>query len=362
MVSSLAAVAKVVADLAGVSSPSTLESLIEPAAAGNAERAIAQHLMDSPSASVFLGNLATAHPAFARINALAVFVARTSNSSLGYLPDAANSVGGCLAGAVPRRGPAGASCDNFGLDARAMLDAPRKAYVLVGVEPEFDCWDTGRALAASQQAELVVAITPFVSEVTQGYVHVLLPAAAFGETAGTYVNVEGRWQSFQGAVKPPAGARPAWKILRVLGNLFDLEGFGYLSADDVLAEVQAACQGVEPLNLVDGTSRFEPYTSDDLMRVAEVPIYATDALVRRAQALQATPLASLGVLRLHPDVARDLGLAEASEARVRQNGATVTLPLTLDDTVARGCAWIPAALSATAALGAAMGTVEIRSV
>ena len=106
-----------------------------------------------------------------------------------------------------------------GLPAHAMLQAPRKAYVLIGVEPELDCWDGAGALKAMQAAELVIALSPYASTSTKTYAKIILPVGSFAETSGTYVNAEGIWQSFQGASKPFGAARPAWKVLRVLGNL-----------------------------------------------------------------------------------------------------------------------------------------------
>ena len=267
MVTALAGVAQAVAELKGESAPAGLASLIAGATAGDTERTIAAHLVNHTPATVLLGNLAVSHPAFAQLRALAGFVARCSGARLGYLPEAANSAGGWLAGAVPHRLPGGTPAPTVGLDARAMVEAPRRAYVLLGVEPELDCWNGAAALHALQGAEFVVALAPYASAASKSYARVILPVATFAETSGTYVNVEGRWQSFPGASKPFGDARPAWKVLRVLGNLCGVSGFEYVSSEETLAEVRGACGEIQPDNTPDFGQSLAPFRADGLLRV-----------------------------------------------------------------------------------------------
>ncbi|HAS50886.1 MAG TPA: NADH-quinone oxidoreductase subunit G [Gammaproteobacteria bacterium] len=358
MVAALAGVAQAVADAKGVALPANLAGLAT-GVPSDAERAMAAHLTQAP-ATVLLGNLAMAHPAFAQLRALAGFVAQQTGAQLGYLPEAANSVGGWLAGALPHRGPGGQAVATVGLDARAMLESPRKAYVLLGVEPQLDCWDGAAALKALQGAELVISLSPYSGLAGKSQTQVILPVATFAETSGTYVNAEGLWQSFNGASKPFGESRPAWKVLRVLGNLCKVAGFDYTSSEDVLAEAQNACASVKPDNTVHLDQSFTPFRADGLLRMAEVPIYATDPLVRRAPSLQASALTRPAEVRLHPEVAQALGVAGREQVQVRQNGIAVDLPLVLDETVPQGCAWIPAGLSGSVALGPAVGPVAIQ--
>ena len=360
MVAALVGVALAVAELKGQDLPTELAALAGGVSAGETERAIAEHLVNQAPATVLLGNLAVAHPAFAQLRALASFVAACSGARLGYLPEAANSAGGWLAGALPHRLPGGASAPTVGLDTRSMLEAPRKAYVLLGVEPELDCWDGAAALKALQAAEWVVSLNPFASAASKAYAHVILPVATFAETSGSYVNAEGLWQSFSGASKPFGEARPAWKVLRVLGNLSGVAGFDYVSSEEIRAEAENTCAQVRPDNTLDSGKPLVPFKSEGLHRVAEVPIYAADSLVRRARSLQLSPLAQPVEVRLHPDMARDLGVAEREQVQVRQNGAAIDLPLVLDESVPKGCAWIPAGLYASVALGPAVGPVAIQ--
>ena len=363
MVSSLAGVAQAIAELKNESAPDSLADLIAQAASvGDVERLMATHLVNHAPATVLLGNLAVSHPAFSQLRALAGFIARCSGARLGYLPEAANSAAGWLVGALPHRLPGGKPALVSGLDARAMLESPRKAYVLIGVEPELDCWDGAAALKAMQSAEFVVSISPYSN--AAGYVKVSLPAATFAETSGTFVNAEGRWQSFQGASKPFGEARPAWKVLRVLGNLCGSPGFDYLSSEDVLGEARSAVGTVDLDNTLDisrAASTQQPLSSNDgLLRIADVPIYAVDALVRRARSLQSSPLARPAEVRLHPDVAEQLGVVGRERVQVRHNGVAVDLPLVLDEGIPVGCAWIPAGLPASIMLGPTVGPVVIQ--
>src|SRR3954467_2618822 len=171
-----------------------------------------------------------------------------------------------------------------------MLEQPRKAYVLLNLEPELDCHDPGTALRALHAADFVVALTPYGSTTAADYADVLLPIAPFTETSGSFVNCEGRLQSFNGAVKPLGDARPAWKLLRVLGNLLGLSGFEQDSSEAVRDEVCAADTVASRLdNALRGMEvRLQPSTANGLHRIADVPIYFADPIVRRATSLQKT--------------------------------------------------------------------------
>lgn len=359
MVATLAGIAQALAQRKNETLPASLAGLSVDAPS-DADQAIAAHLMENAPATVLLGNLAMAHPAFAQLRALAGFIALSCQASFGYLPEAANSVGGWLAGALPHRLVGGKPATTAGLNARAMLETPRKAYIVVGAEPELDCWDGAAALKAMQTAELVVALSPYASTSAKAYAKIILPVGSFAETSGTYVNAEGTWQSFQGASKPFGASRPGWKVLRVLGNVCGLEGFDYLTSEEVLAEIQAACAEVQPDNRPDLEKTLTPFQAEGLLRIGDVPIYSLDPLVRRAHSLQRSPLAQPVAVRLHPEMAQELGVAERGQVQVRQNGAVVDLPLLLDDSVPKGCVWIPAGTAASVALGPAFGPVTIQ--
>ena len=360
MVTALAGVAKALSESSGKALPANLKSLVAAASVDDASRTMAESLAGREQATVLLGNQAQMHPHFALLRALAVYIASVTGAALGYLTDGANSAGGWLAGVVPHRGPAGLPLDRPGLAANAMLAKPRRAYIMLGgIEPEYDCWAGAEALEAVRRAEFVLVLSPYASTTTRDYADLILPTTTFAETSGTFVNAEGRWQSFGGACQPLGEARPAWKVLRVLGNQFDLTGFDYLDSQQVRRELQVACQDLKPDNLLVSEAEHEVPQADAVWRVGEVPIYAVDALTRRSQPLQQTPLAEPACIRISNALAQQLGLHNAARALVQQEGFEAELPVELDDSVPPGCIWLPAALHGSINLGPVVGPVEL---
>ncbi len=319
--------------------------------ASDAARAMADSLMSGERKAVLLGALAQNHPDADRIHALAQAIARASGANLGFLSVAADSVGAQLAGALP--GP-------NGLNAAAMLANPRSAYVLMGVEPELDAFDAAAARAALQAAEFSVALTAFRGAALDDC-DVLLPIAPFTETAGAYVNMEGRMQTFHGAVKPQGEARPAWKVLRVLGNLLSLNGFDYDSVESVRAD--ALPQGQEHIaahleNAIAGVALGNLRAADGLGRLGETPIYQLDPLTRRAPALQAAAGID-GEAAVNGNLLAKLGLEAGVRVRVRQGEAVAELTLRRDDRLADGVVRVPAGHPVTSSLGARLGAITV---
>lgn len=325
---------------------------------------------------VLLGGLSEAAPAYGHIRALAGEIADASGCRLGFLAPAANSVGSWCAGSLPHRLPGGGVPARPGLDAIAMLTDPRQGYLLWGVEPDLDVADPRLAMSALGAAKQVVVCAAFRSSAIDEVADVQLPISAFAETAGTFVNTEGRWQRFQGAVPPAGDARPGWKVLRVLGTMMELPGFAQNTARDVHDEVAGLCHELSPQNQLqarleasEGPGAAVSTASGNahagaLFRIGNFPIYASDALVRRAPALQRTPLAERLAVHLHPSDARALGVSDGDLARVHQratNGeeAEVTAPVVVHDGIALGCARIPAGVPGSGILGPIMGSVQI---
>jgi NADH-quinone oxidoreductase subunit G len=290
LVADLAAVVGAAAAATGKSVAAPLSAAVNAAPVMDAHRAAAQTLLSGEKRAVWLGALAARHPAFADLRALAGALAQITGATLGRIAEGGNAAGAYLAGAVPHRDAGGKALEKAGLTAREMLGRSLRAYVLFGgVEPPLDLLDPD-SLRTLGKAEFVVAVTPFASAEVKRIAHVLLPMGTFAETSGTYVNCEGLWQSQAGAALPVGEARPGWKILRVLGNLLNLEAFDYQSSEEVLAEVRKACAGVVP----------GPYQGSHAVTLApaeahpeggtliDVPMYQTDAVVRRAPSLQRT--------------------------------------------------------------------------
>ena len=356
MVENLTAIAKAVsAKLTG-----KLAKIVEAAEVSDAAKAVAKQLQASKNAVILLGNQASAHPDFSLLAVLASAIANATDISFGYIPTAANSVGAALSGAVPHRGPASKKIDEAGANAQMMLEQPRKAYLLMGVEPGFDFWDPSLATRVMDQAECVVALTAYRSESLERCADVMLPIAGFAETSGTYVNAEGIWQSFSGVVKPQGESRPAWKVLRVLGNMMDIDGFDQNSSTEVLDELKAFCGKTAINNKISAkTASGSLSVTKGLTRVADVPIYATDALVRRASSLQQTKDAADAAARISAAQAKKSGLSDQTEVIVVQDDNRLQLPLIIDPHVPEGVVWISSGLPGTESLGGQFGELTI---
>ena len=321
--------------------------------AGDAARAIAASMLGGEKKAVLLGALAQNHPAAGQLHALAQAIASASGASLGFLSPAANSVGAQLVGVLP--GP-------NGLGAQAMLAAPRAAYVLLGAEPELDAYDAAAAETALKAAKFVVALSAFKTRALD-YADVLLPIAPFTETGGSFVNMEGRLQSFHGAVPPKGDARPAWKVLRVLGNLLNLGGFDYDTVDAVRADALSGNLAADLAAGLDnnaGTPTLTDLTpGEGLERIGETPMYQLDPLVRRSHALQATLDGAAPVAWIGSELLTRLGLAEGGRVRIRQGSREAVLPVRRDDRLAIDAVRVAAAHPLTAALGARLGPVSV---
>ena len=352
----LAAIAKALAEIKAGTIIAGLANLVNAATVTPEITAIAQSLAGKEKTAVLLGNLAQHHPNYTAIHALAQEIARLSGATFGFLGEAANSVGSEVIGATP-----GAD----GLCAQGMVANPRKAYLVLGTEPQLDCHDPRATLIALQAAELVVSLTAFKGDVAD-YATVALPIAPFTETAGTFVNTEGTVQSFNGVVKPLGEARPAWKVLRVLGNLLDLGGFEQDSVDAIRQEIAPDLQVLvnsKLNNTMSATTIEIQNSSSGIERIGEVPIYAADALVRRAPSLQKTADAkNARCIFVARDVAEKHGIVDGTDVRVTQGEAKIALRAKLDAGLAQGCVRIAAALPETAALGPMFGTVTLEAI
>ena len=316
-------------------------------------KAAAELLLSGERKAVLLGNAAAQHPQASQLLALAHWIAAQCGATVGYLGEAANSVGAQWVDAMPGPG---------GKDAGAMLAKPMKALLLLGVEPAHDAADPAAARAALQGSGLVVAMTPFRDAAVDN-ADVLLPVAPFTETAGTFVNAEGRVQSFHGVVKPFADARPAWKVLRVLGNLLGLDGFEYETAEQVRDEALAGAPAATRLSNEPSVAASAPAPAlRGLERVADVPIYSADALVRRSAPLQATVDARVPVVALPSAVWAQLGLGAHARVRVSQGGASTELPAREDPSLAPSAVRVGAGHAATASLGPMFGAISVDAV
>jgi NADH-quinone oxidoreductase subunit G len=284
-------------------------------------------------------------------------LASICEAKFGFLGEAANSVGGYIAGAVPF----GAS---VGLNAAQMLAHPLRAYLLLNAEVDLDTYDPHRALSAMRGAGFVVAFSAFRDRAID-YADALLPVAPFTETAGSFISTEGRLQTFNGVVRPLGETRPAWKVLRVLANLMGVPGFDFASAEEVRAELldKGDVTGQLSNGLANGT-QLESVTSgtNGMQRIADVPIYFADALVRRARSLQRTADAAAPVASMPGALLVRLGLRQGDRVHVTANGGEAVLEVRRDDRIPPDCVRIPAAHPLTSTLGPMFGEVELARV
>jgi len=360
LVQSLAGVAAALLQSKKARAPQALQSVIDQTLPDATEQAMASALSEAGQATVLLGLGAGMHPAFSTMRALAVLIAELSGAKLGFLSDGANSAGASLAGVLPHRTASAQTRENPGLNAAQMIDQPLKNYLLLGIEPEFDCANGARALAAMQQAELVVALTPYITERMREYADVLLPMNCFSETSGTFVNCEGRWQSFAAVSRAPAGSRPGWKVLRVLGNLLELDGFDQTSSQQVRDSLSQMIGDVTVNNTHCGEFVGYLESGGGLQRVDYLPMYAVDSMVRRATALQKTPDADVASVSLNPADASRLGLSDGDKAVVLQGDEDADMDVVVTDSIAEGSALISQAIETTLELGAPFGSVQIK--
>jgi NADH-quinone oxidoreductase subunit G len=339
----LAEVAVAIAEQRGLPAPAS------GVAAGAAARAIAASLLSGERKAIFLGNAAVQHGDAAALRAWAQWIAQACGATLGVLTEAANSVGAQLAAARPQTG---------GLNARAMVEQPRRAYLLWNLEPEYDTADPAATLRALGQADTVIAFTPYRNGALE-YADAILPIVPFSETSGTFVNCEGRVQSFNGAVRPLGEARPGWKVLRVLGNLLELPGFDFESSEAVRAEALPEDVAARLSNATTAPLRVPTHSGAALERLAEVPIYFSDAIVRRSPPLQATADARAPRARVSPATAARLQVAAGDKVRVVQGEGSALLELQIDERLADGVVRVAAAHASTAALGPMFGPIKV---
>jgi NADH-quinone oxidoreductase subunit G len=327
-VDELLKLARVAADQ-GAAVPSALSAAISGTETTDAHRD-AYKALSAEGAVVIMGHAASLHPEASWLRAIARFIAQASGAAFNEIPVGANAVGLSSVGVLPTAG---------GLDARAMLAQPRKGYVLYNVEPPYDFADGALAQQAMHSAQTVVAFAAYASDALKDSADVILPITLTPETDGTLVNAEGIAQAVVAGAKAPGDARSGWKVLRALGGMLGVPGFEF---DDMAG-------------LRDGMAPRETSTREVLAtrasgvsfsRVATVPIYRGDAVLRRAGALNAHPLNRAAAVRVNADEAARLGLAEGGNARI----GDATLPVAIDPSVPAGAVWIEAALPETAML------------
>jgi NADH-quinone oxidoreductase subunit G len=303
--------------------PKQLEDLHKQVSVHEKHQLIAESLRGD-STVILTGNQFENHPYYSKLRILLSLIVDKTSIKWIHLSQGANSLGAWNTGFVPN-----VDTNQKGMNAKEAIEKKLKAYILHGVEPSHDFTNTHLTRLAMKNADFVCAISAFKTEDLLEHADVLLPMATFAETSGTYTNLDGLWQSFEGAIKPYGKARPAWKIYRVLANLSQCDGFEYLSSDEVLAEAKLKSRIYNQQDIPDNDHIIHSVIKEKVLAVSEIALYGTDMIVRHSKPLQDCAAADIVQLRCHPRLAEKMNLSE--NVTVSQNDNTITLPLELDD-------------------------------
>ena len=348
--------------LAVVGDTSKLEQKLQKLLLGlkpnTAQKAVAKSLL-RPNSVIITGALCENHPDASLLRTLTSLLSELTGSKILRLTTGANTAGAWMAGMLPHRAAAGKKIDNHGHDVQAALSAKLKGYLLMGAEPGFDFANPNLARRSMLAAEFVVVLSAFNNDSIQEYADVILPMAPFAETSGTYINVDLDWQTVKGALAPMGESRPAWKILRVMGNMLHAKGFDYLSSDEVLSEIKLAADLSSSIPYTPFFPELLPVSKLSFVRVGEWPLYRSDSIVRHAEALQNCNTSETACIRINSKTAKNLNLSDS--ATVSQGDIEITLPLICDDRVAHDVVWVANALSETVDLGAAFAEITIKA-
>jgi len=356
----LAGIIKAVSWAGSENTDTELLALIENIQPSSNQIEIAKKLQSSGKATVMLGSQLIVHPEYSILRYLAGNLAKLCGASFAYLSDSVNTSGAWLVGAIPHRLLGGDSVDDKGLNASTMLEEKLSAYLLHNIEPELDCWDGNKAITALEQAQCVIAMTCYKTEVMKKYADVLLPIAQYAENEGSYFNAEGVQQFFSKIVSAPGEARPAWKVLRVLGNSFEVDDFNYNSVTEVSDEITKLLGDLQPTN--NGAwSKADKLTAlnGEVIRITERPMNSVDPLVRRAPALQQTLDVSDGAIHVCAKTAKKLGISDGGLARVKQDEVEQELPVVIDNRLAAQTVLIHASHKQSYGLGPWFGEISI---
>ena len=332
--------------------------------------------------NILIGTQGMHHPEAALIRLLAEHIAQQSGGQVGFLTEGANSAGGWLMGAVPHREPGGVPSRHIGLSAKTMLAEPRKAYVLLNVEPSYDCANATQGRMAMQTAECIIACSLYRDPLLEAHATVLLPMAAFCESYGSYINAAGHQQIVHPCAALVAHARPAWQILWDLCLAAGVLGVDqpvidpmheitktvntlvakHLPTQATIVDHPDRQQLAHLLNLRTASATHTQTVPPILSRVGEIPLYAVDSIVRRSQALQEAQqlmVRNTMVAYIHPDTAKQLDIEQNTVLSIQQDTAAMPLKISFDPQLAQGALWIAGGVAATQTLGDLFGPVTL---
>ena len=365
LVSNLAAVTKAVSSQMDKPLSGRLAALVDNINISADHKAIAGSLSGAENSAVVVGIQAISSPYLPLIQELCEAISTLSGSSLGYLSPSANSAGACLAGCLPHRLPAGVAAETAGQNTAQIIDSSHSVLLNFGINPVLDLSAADSRQKLADNNDFVISISCFTNTFDQENADLILPLASLTETSGTFVNVEGLWQSFKGCVKARGRSRQGWKILSALGQLLLPGDFEFIDSNQIKETVKTSCHDVSLDNqcgIQSGSSDL-PGNSRGIQKLGFMPIYASDDSVRLSTPLQSTPLMIEQCnIVMNRGQAELLKLADAVQINVRQAQGTALLRLRLSDDVPTGCVAIPCGVDAVKNLGEAFGSVELERV
>ncbi len=338
----LLALAKAAAELTGVAVPEALNNVMLHALPSDSAKLMVQALQAQQPARLIFGEHAAHHPQAALLRCCAQFVASATGASFDELPAGAAAIGAWQMGALPHRTTSAAPVASVGLHARAMIEQPRKAYLLAGAEIN-DFALGNHALEAFAKAEAVIAFAHYITPALETVAHVIFPVALPPECEGTYVNVDGSAQSMLTATKAGDDIRATWRVLRVLGAELGIAGFDFDAYPALQAQVREALASDRAQPKPTPMQLQARPTERGLVASMLSSIYSCDAVVRRATALQDTPIAAKPTVRLHPEDALGIGVSEGAAVTL----GSVALPVQIDRSVPKGGFIVAAGLDQT---------------
>ena len=365
MFKELKVLAKAALESSAQDAPEGLAALVASVKVTDEHKQCIAELSTAENSVVMLGTIIQAMPNYSAMRMLAAFIADATSSTMSYLTPGANTSGAYLSGLLPNRTHISdnAFSHTDGLNTQAMFAENLKGYILYAIEAERDLDNPLQAKTALANADFVVSLSAYVTDAMKADSDVILPIAAITESSGTLINVDGTWQSFNAVSKANGLSKPGWKVLRVLGNLFNLDGFEYQSSEDVINELKSSANQTVTNKTNNQLSWVCPENisaqTTGIQRIAELSIYNVDAVTRRATALQQTQDAQVDFAGINSALAKKLKLEDAQIVTAKQGDNTAEVTISIDDRITDNCVYLPAGNIAAASLGGGFDTIEL---
>jgi NADH-quinone oxidoreductase subunit G len=365
LISNLAGVVLALAEKSSAELSEHLRGLVNGYKLQKEHISVADSLRTGKNSAVIVGIQALGSPHLSLIQELCEAISSASESSLGYLSPSVNSAGACLAGSLPHRLPGGVAVKGKWQHTQQILNSKHEVLLGFGINPVLDISQAALVQQLAANNDFIIAINSYANQHINDQADLVLPLAGFAETSGTFVNVEGLWQSFKGCIKAEGASRQGWKILTALGQILLPGDFDYPDSATVKNEVRELCRDVSLNNLcgIESTAKRLPVKPRTIQKIGIAPIYASDDLARLSAPLQATPIMTQQCsIAMNRQLAEKSDLVDSEQVQIRQGEGTAILPLIISEDIPNGCVYIPTGIEKVKNLGDAIGVVELERV